>query len=61
MMCSLINPKASDADKPAVIDEALEMIAQHLSDAGEPAYYEYFRNSRFAEELKRRAKQHKLL
>ncbi|MEO1538682.1 MAG: AIPR family protein [Pseudomonadota bacterium] len=61
MMCGILRPKASDEEQAVVIDEAIKIISGHLIDVGEPAYYQYFRDSSYARELINRANQPRLL
>lgn len=61
MMCGILRPKSSEEERSAVIDEAIKLIADHLIEVGEPAYYQYFRDSSYARELVKRASEPRLL
>lgn len=61
MMCGILKPKSSEEEQSTVIDKAIKLIADHLIEVGEPAYYQYFRDSNHARELVKRANEPKLL
>lgn len=61
MMCGILQPKATNDERSEVIEKAINVIANHLVEVGEPAYYSYFRDTRFAGELARRATEPRLL
>ncbi|MCF6233462.1 MAG: AIPR family protein [Rhodobacteraceae bacterium] len=61
MMCGILNPKATEEDRSAVIDESIGLISEHLMEVGEPAYYKYFRDAGYARELTKRANQPRLI
>jgi len=61
MMCGILGPKVPECEQPGVIDRAIQLISDHLMEVGEPAYYQYFRDTNYARELTKRADQPKLL
>ncbi len=61
MLCGLIDPSATDERREVVIDQAIEIIAKRLVQAGEPAYYSFFRDPKYATLLKQEVDQPRLL
>lgn len=50
-LCSLledINPKKSDDE---IINEAIKIVTEVMREAGEPAYYNFFRNSKMTDKM----------
>lgn len=60
-LCSLLGAKVAPGERDRVIDEAIDLIARQLSDAGEPAFYSFFRDPKQVEVLLRAARQPRLL
>ena len=61
MMCGIINGNAQGDEREAVIDEAIDLIANLLLDEGYPAYYSFFRDTKIAEKLRNSANEPKLI
>ncbi|MCO8146155.1 AIPR family protein [Rhodovulum tesquicola] len=57
MLCSLLGAGVEEGKREGVIDDAIAMIAQHLQEAGEPAYYSFFRDPRQTDKLRSAANQ----
>lgn len=60
MLCGLLSGGKRNVDREQVIDKAISVIADKIKEAGEPAYYAYFRDPRQAEALRDAALQPEL-
>jgi len=61
MLCGLLDPEAAEDRRATVIDQAIEIIAKQLVQAGEPAYYSFFRDPKYATLLKQEVDQPRLI
>lgn len=61
MLCNLLGPNVASQEKPAVIDEAIRIISEHLELSGDPAHYSFFRDAKQADALRTAAMEPKLL
>jgi hypothetical protein len=52
MLCSILGPNKTGSERDLVIDRAIRIISDRIKDAGDPAYYAYFRDTRQAEMLR---------
>lgn len=50
-LCSVLSEFDSDKDDDETIVDAIEVIAQVLSEVGQPAYYSFFRNTEMTEKM----------
>lgn len=57
MLCSLIGRGVKKESRLSIIEEAIGIIAEQIKDAGEPAYYSFFRDAKQVERLRDAAKQ----
>lgn len=57
MLCSLLGAGVDEKERESVIDDAIAMIAGQLQEAGEPAYYSFFRDPRQTDKLRSAANQ----
>jgi AIPR protein len=60
-LCGLLGGKVAPAERPRIIDEAINLIAKQLSEAGEPAFYSFFRDPQQVEFLLESSRQPRLL
>ncbi|MBX2829621.1 MAG: AIPR family protein [Rhodospirillales bacterium] len=60
MLCGMIGKAAPTSEREQVIEKAIQVIAEALKQAGEPAYYSYFRDPKQADRLKNAIKQFSL-
>lgn len=61
MLCNLLGPSVEEHDRPAIIDQAISIISEHIVLAGSPAHYSFFRDAKQAEVLRTAAVEPKLL
>lgn len=61
MLCGMIDPTAKGERRDIVIEQAIEIIARKLVQAGEPAYYSYFRDPKQTSLLSQEVDQPRLL
>lgn len=61
MLCSILSSINNTLSDKALIDGAISIIADLLKEAGEPAFYSFFRNPKYSELMIRNAEQPKLL
>lgn len=61
MLCSLLGKTTERAHRAEVIEEAIKMIAHQLEEAGNPAYYSFFRDPTQTKILREAARQPKLI
>lgn len=61
MLCNLLASTNTGKEKAAVVDEAINIISNHLESAGNPAHYSFFRDAREAEAMRTAAIEPKLL
>lgn len=61
MLCSLLGKNATGDHGVQIIEEAIGIIATQLQEAGEPAYYSFFRNPKQTERLRNAANQPTLI
>jgi hypothetical protein len=57
MLCGLMGGKADPSERLKIIDKAIEVIAKQICNAGEPAFYAFFRDTRQVEILREHAGQ----
>jgi hypothetical protein len=57
MLCSLLGKDAVGEHRIPIIEKAIEIIARHIQEAGEPAYYSFFRDTKRTQQLRDAAKQ----
>jgi hypothetical protein len=60
-LCSLLGAKVAPHERDRVIDLAIDLIARQLSEAGEPAFYSFFRDPKQVEALLQSARQPRLI
>lgn len=61
MLCSLLGRNATGDRRLEIIEEAIGIICDQLKEAGEPAYYTFFRDPKQTERLRNAANQPALL
>lgn len=61
MLCSLLGKNATGDHRVKIIEEAIGIICDQLREAGEPAYYSFFRDPKQTERLRSGANQPTLL
>jgi hypothetical protein len=61
MLCGMLAPQCAPGDREGVISGAINLIGQKMKDAGDPAFYSYFRDTRQSEILREAASQPQLI
>ena len=61
MLCELLGRNRFAEERTEVIEEAIRIISNQLREAGEPAYYTFFRDPKQADKLRDAVKQYSLL
>lgn len=61
MLCNLLGASVAEQERGQIVDQAIEIISDHIAEAGNPAHYAFFRDAKQSEAMRTAAVEPKLL